>query len=171
MSDALRRHIANIPDFPQAGVVFRDISPLLAHDFPSVVTAMTGLFTDAELKTIDAFAGVDSRGFIFASAMAAHTGKNFIMPRKAGKLPAPYAEKEYQLEYGTARLQLKHGTGNIIVIDDVLATGGTLAAAADLCADAGYTVKGFATLINLSFLNNFTWNGLNARSVITYDTP
>ncbi len=171
MTEVLRRHIANIPDFPQKGVVFRDISPLLARDFPGVVTAMAGLFTPQELDGIDAFAGVDSRGFIFASAMAAHTGKNFIMPRKAGKLPAPYAEKEYQLEYGSARLQLKHGTGNIVVVDDVLATGGTLGAAADLCVDAGYAVKGFATLINLSFLNNFTWNGLSARSVITYDTP
>ena len=171
MTSHLEKYIASVPDFPKPGVTFRDISPLLAQKFPQVVGAIAGLFTPDELAGIDAFAGVDSRGFIFAAALAAHCGKNFIMPRKAGKLPPPYVEREYALEYGQARLQLKAGSGNVIVVDDVLATGGTLKAAAALCAEAGYTVKGFAVLVNLEFLNDFDWNGLRARSVISYKTP
>ena len=171
MNSSLAQYIESISDFPKPGVTFRDISPLLARKFPEVVHAMVGLFTAEEMAKIDAFAGVDSRGFIFASALAAHTGKNFIMPRKAGKLPPPYAEKEYALEYGNAKLQLKHGNGNIIVVDDVLATGGTMSAAATLCTEAGYTVKGFAVLVDLKFLNDFSWNGLKTRSVIQYMSP
>ena len=77
--------------------------------------------------------------------------------------------QDYDLEYGTATLHLKHGQGNVIVVDDVAATGGTLYAAADLCVAAGYNVKGFMTLIDLKFLNDFSWNGLNVRSVIQYE--
>lgn len=166
-----KAYIDDIPDFPEPGVVFRDISPLLAQKFPEVVHAFADLFPAHELADIDGFAGVDSRGFIFASALAAHCQKNFIMPRKAGKLPQPYAEAEYALEYGTAKLHLKPGSGNVIIIDDVLATGGTLKATAGLCQDAGYNVKGFAVLIDLKFLNDFQWNGMRARSVMTYETP
>lgn len=132
---------------------------------------MSALLNKEELEDIDAFAGVDSRGFIFAAALASHCKKQFVMPRKAGKLPSPYAEKEYALEYGHAKLQLKHGTGNVMVVDDVLATGGTLKAAAELCIEAGYTVKGFLTLIDLKYLNDFSWNGLRARALINYETP
>jgi len=171
MNASLKHYIASVPDFPKPGVVFRDISPLLAEKFPETITAFANLFSADDLAQIDGFVGVDSRGFIFAAALAVACGKNFIMPRKAGKLPAPYAETEYDLEYGTAKLQLRHGTGNVIIIDDVLATGGTLRAAASLCVEAGYTVKGFAVLIDLKFLNDFSWNGLPCRSLITYDAP
>lgn len=171
MAETLKHYIDNVPDFPEKGVMFRDITPLLSKNFPEVVELMANLFDDKEIQGIDAFAGVDSRGFIFAAAMAAHCKKQFIMPRKAGKLPAPYVEKEYELEYSRAKLQLKKGQGSIIIVDDVLATGGTLKATAELCAEAGYTIKGFATLIDLQYLNDFSWNGLRARSVIRYEKP
>lgn len=164
-------HVDAIPDFPKPGVVFRDISPLLANHFPQAIDEMARLFTAAELSRVDAFAGVDARGYIFAAALAAKLGRNFVMPRKGGKLPEPFAEREYTLEYGTARLQLKRGSGNVIVVDDVIATGGTMRAAADLCVDAGYEVIGFAALIDLAFLNDFSWNGLRARTLIRYEKP
>ncbi len=165
----LKDFIDNVPDFPKPGVLFRDISPLLSTKFPETVQALSHLFTEEELKDVDGFAGVDSRGFIFASALATRLNKQFIMPRKGGKLPPPYKEASYSLEYGEAKLQMKPGNGNVIIIDDVLATGGTLKAAATLCSDAGYTIKGFAVLINLKFLNNFEWNGLHPRAVISYE--
>lgn len=171
MSHPLTQYIENVKDFPEQGVIFRDISPLLSQKFPEVIDEMSGLLSQDELDKLHGFAGVDSRGFIFAAALAARTEKQFIMPRKAGKLPKPYAEKEYALEYASAKLQLKHGTGNIMIVDDVLATGGTLKATADLCVEAGYNVLGFMTLLDLQFLNNFSWNGLTSRSVIQYKTP
>lgn len=165
----LAAHIQSVPDFPEPGILFRDISPLLAAKFPETVDALCELFTAEELSGIDAFAGVDSRGFIFASALAAKLNKQFIMPRKGGKLPPPFREQSYDLEYGQATLQLKPGSGRVAIIDDVLATGGTLKAAADLCTEAGYTVTHLAVLINLAFLNEFSWNGVHPRALITYN--
>lgn len=169
MPESLKNYIDDVADFPTKGVTFRDISPLLAKKFPETIRSMADLLSKEDLDNIVAFAGVDSRGFIFAAALATHCNKQFIMPRKSGKLPEPYAEKNYALEYGSAKLQLKHGTGNIIIVDDVLATGGTLKAAAELAEDAGYSVKGFITLIDLKFLNDFSWKNMRARSVLQYE--
>lgn len=168
----LSRLIESVPDHPAKGIIFRDISPLLAQQFPQTIQALSALFTHQELSAIDGFAGVDARGYIFAAALAQAHQKNFVMPRKAGKLPPPSARKEYQLEYGTAALELKPGKGRIIVVDDVLATGGTMRAAADLCIDAGYEVKGLMALINLSFISkDFNWHGMGVRTVWTYAAP
>lgn len=171
MVSELVKYIEAVPDFPKPGVVFRDISPLLASHFPQAVDAMAALFRPEDLSEVDSFAGIDARGYIFAAALAARLDKNFVMPRKGGKLPEPFVEKEYALEYGVARLQIKRGSGRVIIVDDVVATGGTLKAAADLCHDAGYKVVGFAALIDLTFLNDFTWKGLKVRSLIQYHSP
>jgi len=161
--------IATTPDWPSPGVLFRDISPLLSAEFPAVIDAMSNLFTADELMSVDAFAGVDARGFILASALAAAHRKNMVMIRKGGKLPSPTIQQAYSLEYGQAVLELKPGHGGkIILLDDVLATGGTLAAAADLCRKAGHEITAIATLIDLRFLNGFNWNGLVCRSLFQY---
>lgn len=165
----LEQFIATTPDFPQKGILFRDISPLLAQKFPETIDALSNLFTTDELKNIDAFAGVDARGFVFAAALAAKHGKNMIMIRKGGKLPPPSIQQNYALEYGSATLELKQGNGGkIILLDDVLATGGTMKAAADLCAKAGYSITGISALINLKALNSFTWNGIEPRCLFSY---
>jgi adenine phosphoribosyltransferase len=161
--------IATTPDWPAPGVLFRDISPLLAQRFNDTIDAMAGLFDLNDLAGIDGFAGIDARGFIFAAALAVRLNKNMIMIRKGGKLPPPAHEIEYQLEYGEARLALKPGQGRVILCDDVVATGGTLAAAAEICRKSGYQVAGFAALIDLKALNSFTWQGLTVRSVFKYD--
>jgi adenine phosphoribosyltransferase len=168
--DELAQFVEDVPDFPQEGVLFRDISPLTMEKWPETVQAMNALFTDKELADVDAFVGLESRGFKFAGALAAINGKGMIMARKAGKLPDPLFSESYDLEYGSAEIEMKPGKGQkVIIIDDVLATGGTLRAAADLCQKAGYDVIGFGTLINLAHLNEFSWNGMKNRTVLTYN--
>lgn len=168
MTDDLLALIRIVPDFPEKGVVFRDVSPLLAQKWPETIAAFAKVFTPEEIAAIDAFAGVDSRGFLFASGLASHFGKNVVLVRKAGKLPPPVFKQEVMLEYGTATLEMCAGNGRVAVIDDVLATGGTLGAAADLCEKAGYEVAALATLIDLAYLNDFSWRGMTARSLFTF---
>jgi adenine phosphoribosyltransferase len=170
MNETLGEYIEAIPDFPSPGVVFRDISPLLREKLSDAMQAMLALHPKSLMQEVDYFVGLDARGFIFAPAMAALSGKGFVMARKSGKLPEPLFRKRYQLEYGEASLDIKPGSGNVILVDDVLATGGTLKTAADLCAEAGYTVRGFSVLIDLRFLNSFKWNGFKVESVIQYES-
>lgn len=161
----LEDYIENIPDFPKNGIIFKDISPLLASKYPQTIEKMAALLEPELVSTIDAFVGIDARGFIFASGLAMYFKKNLVMVRKGGKLPLPHEEIEYSLEYGTAKLSLKNGVGKVIIVDDVLATGGTLKAAADLCTRAGYEVIDFAVLLNLTYLNDFRWNNLRVKSL------
>ena len=161
--------IHNTPDFPKKGVMFRDVSPLLEHHFTEMVQGMTSLFSEEEWADVTTLAGIDSRGFIVASALAIHLNKGLTLIRKKGKLPPPVVGQDYQLEYGTDKLEMKPGKGKVMLVDDVLATGGTMQAAANLCQTAGYDVKGMATLIDLKFLNTFNWEGQTVRSLVQYN--
>ncbi len=174
----LESHIALTQDFPEPPVLFRDISPLLVKDFEAVVDCMEKLVPEEIVNDIEAFGGLDARGFIFAGALAerfnsknkgAHKG--VLMIRKKGKLPPPVFQEDYTTEYGPRTLELKPGSGKVFLLDDVLATGGSMRAAANLCTKAGYAVQGFATLMDLKFLNDFEWNGMKNSSLFAYERP
>ena len=167
MSD-LKRLIWDVPDFPKPGILFRDISPLLRSHFAETIEAMEGLFTPAEWRAVDAVAGIESRGFILAAAMAARRGKGFVPIRKKGKLPPPVVDVPYALEYGTGVLEMQRGEGTLFIVDDVLATGGTLTASATLARIAGYDVAALGVLIDLKLLHDYSWEGMKARTVIEY---
>ncbi|HEY1536541.1 MAG TPA: adenine phosphoribosyltransferase, partial [Polyangiaceae bacterium] len=143
----LARFVVDVPDFPKQGILFRDISKLLREHFPDTVRAVDQLFSAAEWDNFDAVAGIESRGFILAAGLAARRGKGFVAIRKAGKLPPPVEAVDYALEYGSGVLELQRGSGRVLLIDDVVATGGTMDAAARLARAAGYEVGGFAALI------------------------
>lgn len=165
----LKRYIVEVPDFPRPGVLFRDITPLLRAQFDAVLAAMEGLFSAAEWRNVDALAGIESRGFILAGGLAARLGKGFVAMRKGGKLPPPVEAVDFTLEYGSAVLELQRGSGRLVIVDDVLATGGTMEAAARLACAAGFEVAGFATLVDLRLSGAFAWEGLPLRTVLRYD--
>lgn len=163
-----KKFITNTKDFPAEGIVFRDISPLIKEKFAEVIDAFADMYSQEEWKNIDVISGVESRGFIFAAALAYKLNKGFVMIRKSGKLPNPEASLGYRLEYGTATIEMHKGKGNMLVVDDVLATGGTLRAACKLAKTAGYTVKELAVLIDLNIVQNFSFDGTLPRSLIHY---
>lgn len=163
----IKNLIRDIPDFPQPGVLFRDITPLLKN--PQALEEVARRMVDGvDLAKIDLIAGVESRGFILGMLLAARHGKGFLPVRKAGKLPPPVESVSYALEYGKATLELNPGKGRVLVVDDVLATGGTLGAAIDLCGRAGYEVEDVSVLIDLTFLNQFRFRDRPVRSVLRY---
>lgn len=145
----LKRHIRDVPDFPKPGILFRDIAPLLRNNLPEAIEALSGLLGEREWADIDAVAGIESRGFIFGSGLALRHRKGFVPIRKQGKLPPPVVCAPYQLEYGTGVLEMQPGAGRLLLVDDVLATGGTLQAATDLAVLAGYQVRRLMVLIDL----------------------
>src|SRR5579863_3358288 len=132
----LKRHIVEVPDFPRAGILFRDITPLLRTHFAATLDAIEALFDEGEWRAADALAGIESRGFILAAGLAARRGKGFVPIRKGGKLPPPVEAVDYALEYGSGVLELQRGRGRLLIIDDVVATSGTMAAAARLAGAA-----------------------------------
>jgi adenine phosphoribosyltransferase len=164
----LKSLIANVPDFPKPGILFRDISPLLRDHFDATMNALDVLLTPPQWQSIDAIAGIESRGFILGAALAARRGKGFVLVRKQGKLPPPVVEEPYALEYGTGILEMQPGRGRLLLVDDVLATGGTLTAAAELCARAGYDVQTLMVLIDLRLVAGYSWRGLPAHAAIAY---
>lgn len=164
----LKRHIRDVADFPRPGILFRDIAPLLRSHFTETIEAMSNLLGAARWRELDAVAGVESRGFMLASALALRHGKGFVPIRKQGKLPPPVVSAAYQLEYGAGVLEMQQGTGRLLLVDDILATGGTLGAAASLAAEAGYQVEALAVLIDLSLVEDFRWRALPALAVLRY---
>src|SRR5438876_213985 len=152
----LRDHIRDIPDFPKPGIVFKDITPLLAHSdaFRATIDRLAGRFAGRGIETI---AAAEARGFIFGGSLAVALGAGFVPIRKPGKLPYATVALEYQLEYGSDRLEvhtdaLEPGR-RILLVDDVLATGGTMRACCDLVRRAGAEVVGCAFVLDLGFLN------------------
>jgi len=157
---ALTELIRDVPDFPEPGVLFKDITPLLAdHDgFAEVVDALAEAGRDADTgeTVIDKVVGMEARGFILAAPVALALGAGFVPVRKAGKLPGPTHVVSYSLEYGEASLEvhqdaLREGE-RVLLIDDVLATGGTAAATRTLVEECGAEVHALAVLMELTFL-------------------
>ncbi|MGC2940837.1 MULTISPECIES: adenine phosphoribosyltransferase [unclassified Brevibacterium] len=151
--DRAKALITSIPDYPEPGVNFRDISPLIA-DGPALRAVTEALIAPFE-GTFDIVGGLEARGFLFAGTIAAMTGVGILPIRKAGKLPKPAAAVSYSLEYGTATIEgpdvLEEGE-RVLLIDDILATGGTLAAAQSVVTDLGATVVGSAVVLELTDL-------------------
>lgn len=164
----LRDFVRDVPDFPIPGVMFRDISKLLSTP-AAFKHAIEKIVENVDLGSFDAVVGIESRGFILGAALAARHHKGFIPMRKAGKLPPPVQSLSYALEYGQATLEIPHGEGRVLIVDDVLATGGTLDAALKLCERAGYQVESMAVLINLKVLNQFRFRGSEVPSVLVYE--
>ncbi len=165
----LRRLISEIPDFPKPGILFRDISPLFKLKFRETIDAISALFSSSEWDQIDLVAGIESRGFLLAAPLAYNHNKGVVKIRKPGKLPQVAGKINYGLEYGESSLEMQQGNGmRLLIVDDLLATGGSLHAAADLAQRVGYQVTGLATLINLVELNSFSWQGMACRSVLLY---
>lgn len=151
----LQHLIRDVPDFPKKGILFKDITPLLGHP-EGFAAAIAGLADLVKGEKIDVVAGIESRGFILGAALALELGVGFIPIRKPGKLPAKTRKKSYSLEYGTDSVEihedaLKPGQ-RVLLVDDVIATGGTAKAAAELLEDIGGKLVGVAFLIDLSFL-------------------
>ena len=148
--------IRDVPDFPQQGIVFKDITPVLADPiaFSTITDLMVVRFGRGN---VDKVVGIEARGFIIASPVAYHFGAGFVPIRKQGKLPSERVGEDYELEYGTSTLEL-HVDGitpgeRVLIVDDVLATGGTAQAAASLVQRVGGKVCGIATVIELEFLH------------------
>lgn len=152
----LKDHVRDIPDYPKPGVVFKDITPLLS-DPNAFATAVDALAAPYASDRIDKVMGIEARGFVFASPVAYRHHAGFVPVRKPGKLPWEIEHQEYALEYGTDRLEVHrdgvHRGERVLIVDDVLATGGTACAAVNLAEQLGGEVVGLAFLIELGFLN------------------
>lgn len=151
----LKRYIRDVPDFPSPGVLFRDITPLL-QDPAALHYALDEMAAQVEARSVTAIVGIESRGFLFGAPVADRLGLPFVPVRKPGKLPAQRMSVEYSLEYGSGQLDIHADalapSDRVVVIDDLLATGGTALAAAKLAELLGATVDGFLFLIELTAL-------------------
>lgn len=170
----LRDLIRDVPDFPKPGVMYKDITPLLAHPaaLPLAVEYMSQPFRHMR---IDLVAGAESRGFIFGTAVAQNLSAGFVPIRKPGKLPSHTHAEEYALEYGTDRVEIHRDAiqpgDRVLMVDDVLATGGTMSACCRLVKTLGGQIVGVSVLIELAFLNGRTLLAdYPIHSVLRYDS-
>jgi adenine phosphoribosyltransferase len=168
----IRTFIRDVPDFPKPGIIFKDITPLLrsAEAFEQTIDSLARPFRDARVSVV---AGIESRGFIFGAAVARALGAGFIPIRKPGKLPWTKRRNEYVLEYGTDALEIHDDavavSDRVLIIDDVLATGGTAVAATELVRGFGSNLVGLATVIELTFLEpRAKLGGLEVHTLIQY---
>jgi adenine phosphoribosyltransferase len=147
--------IRDVPDFPQEGIVFKDITPVLSDPI-AFSTLIDLIVVHFGRGNVDKVVGIEARGFILASPVAYHFGAGFVPVRKEGKLPSATVSREYELEYGTATLEIHRDAvrpgERVLIVDDVLATGGTARATASLVEQIGGKVYGIACLIELGFL-------------------
>ena len=154
LADLIRARIRDVSDYPQPGILFKDITPLLADGpaFGAVVSALA----DGH-GPVSKVAGIEARGFILAASVACQLGAGFVPVRKQGRLPAPTYAQSYQLEYGTATIEVHQDAfepgERVLIVDDVLATGGTAEATADLVRRAGAQVVAIAVILELGFLD------------------
>jgi adenine phosphoribosyltransferase len=171
---SIRRAVRDIPDFPKPGIVFRDITPLLGNGalFGKTIDILAERYRDQKIDTV---LGIESRGFIIGAALAYKLGAGFSVVRKPGKLPYETHSASYELEYGTDKLEI-HIDGiparaRVVIADDLIATGGTAAATAELVTKLGGTVVECAFVIELSFLNGRTkLKPHEVYSVLQYDS-
>jgi adenine phosphoribosyltransferase len=158
----LKSYIREVPDFPKIGINYKDIQPLL-EDEQAFFEALYQMGELVDLTKVDYFVGIDSRGFIFASALAAMNMKGFKMIRKRGKLPpGDLITLEYGLEYGRDIIEMEEGIGNVVIVDDVFATGGTMAAASLVAETAGYQVVDEICLLDIGITKR------DVKCVISY---
>ena len=174
-----KKYINEVSDFPKEGISFKDISPLLADRvvFKKVIDDMGNLVATTWMDVPDYWIGIESRGFLFATALSYAFGGGVVMCRKGGKLPSTVVHLEYGLEYGKDSLELKPGKGKVVIVDDVLATGGTLQTTNYLCETAGYEVVDNLVLIDLLYIprvftalgDGFKTFDLEVKSLIQYE--
>lgn len=168
----IKEYIRGIPDFPKPGILFYDISTLLSHaDAWQVAMGRMARLIGAYQP--DVLVGIESRGFLVAAPLALKLGCGFVMARKAGKLPGGTISHSYDLEYGSDTIEIQddaiHPGQRVVILDDLLATGGTLRAAIELCEKVGGDVVGTAALIELTFLNGREKLGAPFEALISYD--
>ena len=169
----LKQHIRGIPDFPKPGILFYDISTLLRHEDAWPV-AIGRLARAVGAYQPSLLAGIESRGFLLAAPLALKLGCGFVMLRKRGKLPGPTIGLDYQLEYGADRIEMQADAVSpgqrVVVVDDLLATGGTMAAGIALLRQAGAMVPAAAALVELTFLGGRARLDVPFVSLVAYDT-
>ena len=172
--EEVKSAVRNVPDFPQKGIQFKDITPILQNPelFSSTIDYMVGLKKFLKEPTVDVIAGIDARGFIFGAAIANKLGVSFVPIRKKGKLPWDTYEESYDLEYGSNTIEIHKdafvNNKKVLLVDDLLATGGTAAAAVNLVRKAGGEVVESVFMIELEFLNGRSKMDCEVRSLITY---
>ena len=153
LAELIKAKVRDIPDYPQRGVMFKDITPLLADG--KALAAVVSALAEGH-GPVDKVAGIEARGFILAASVACQLGSGFVPVRKQGRLPGPTYARSYQLEYGTATIEVHQDAftpgERVLIVDDVLATGGTAEATADLVRHAGAEVAGIAVILELGFL-------------------